>query len=85
MFPLIKKRDMGEIKSVIKSGAQYSMQTFDQALLELYNEHRITMETALRFADSKTDLRLAIKLAESSPDGDDGLDGLSLIDKDDED
>jgi twitching motility protein PilU len=82
---LIKKREMGELKSAIKGGAQYSMQTFDQSLLALYNQRRITMETALRFADSKTDLKLAIKLAESSPGADDGgLGGLSLIDKEED-
>lgn len=84
---LIKKREIGELKGAIKDGAQYSMQTFDQALLKLYRDNRITMETALRFADSRTDLKLSIKLAESSP-GDDsmgGLGGMSLIDKDEED
>ena len=81
---LIKKREMGELKNAIKEGAQYGMQTFDQALLALYNEKRISMDMALRFADSKTDLKLAIKLAESSPDEDGGLGGLSLIDKEDD-
>ncbi|MBT8439294.1 MAG: type IV pili twitching motility protein PilT, partial [Gammaproteobacteria bacterium] len=78
---LIKKREMGEIKGAIKGGSQYHMQTFDQALMSLYQQNRISMEQALRFADSKTDLKLSIKLAESSPDDDDaGLGGLSLVD-----
>ncbi len=82
---LIKKREMGEIKNAIKGGSQYHMQTFDQALLALYQQNRISMEQALRFADSKTDLKLSIKLSESSPGDDDGgLGGLSLIDKEEE-
>lgn len=82
---LIKKREMGDIKGAIKDGQQYHMQTFDQALLALYQDHRISMESALRFADSKTDLKLAIKLAESTPDGNDPFGGLSLIDQEEDD
>ena len=83
---LIKKREMGEIKGAIKDGQQYQMQTFDQALLKLYQENRISMEQALRFADSKTDLKLSIKLAESSPGDDDMMGGLTLMEhEDDED
>jgi len=81
---LIKKREMGEIKGAIKDGSQYHMQTFDQALLSLYQQNRISMEQALRFADSKTDLKLAIKLAESSPGDDAGHGGLSLVDHEDD-
>lgn len=74
---LIKKQNMGEIKNAIKTGQQYKMQTFDQALINLYNEGRITFETALDFADSKTDTKLAINLAQSG-EASDG--GLSLVD-----
>ena len=38
------------------------MQTFDQALYDLYNEGIISYEDALASADSKNDLRLLIKL-----------------------
>jgi twitching motility protein PilU len=38
------------------------MQTFDQALFELFEENLITYEDALRNADSVNDLRLNIKL-----------------------
>jgi twitching motility protein PilU len=81
---LIKKRETGDMKGAIRDGQQYHMQTFDQALLKLYREGRITFETALRFADSKTDLKLAIKLAESSPGDGDDFGGLSLIDKEED-
>ena len=39
------------------------MQTFDQALFDLYEQHLITYEDALRNADSVNDLRLQIKLS----------------------
>jgi twitching motility protein PilU len=38
------------------------MQTFDQALFDLFEEGRISYEDALRNADSVNDLRLNIKL-----------------------
>jgi twitching motility protein PilU len=38
------------------------MQTFDQALFDLYEGGLITYEDALRNADSLNDLRLEIKL-----------------------
>lgn len=38
------------------------MQTFDQALFQLYEDQRITFEDALRNADSVNDIRLRIKL-----------------------
>jgi twitching motility protein PilU len=42
------------------------MQTFDQALYELYDAGEITYEDALSHADSANDLRLLIKLASES-------------------
>ena len=41
---------------------EYGMQTFDQALFQLYEGGYITYEDALRNADSINDLRLKIKL-----------------------
>jgi twitching motility protein PilU len=38
------------------------MQTFDQALFDLYEADKISYEDALRNADSVNDLRLTIKL-----------------------
>ena len=38
------------------------MQTFDQALFDLYESNTITLEDALRNADSVNDLRLQVKL-----------------------
>jgi twitching motility protein PilU len=41
------------------------MQTFDAALFKLYKEGRISMEEAIRNADSQNDVRLRIKLDQS--------------------
>ena len=41
------------------------MQTFDMALYNLYKEGRISLEEALRSADSKNNLRLRINLDEN--------------------
>jgi twitching motility protein PilU len=38
------------------------MQTFDQALFDLFEANQISFEDALRNADSMNDLRLQIKL-----------------------
>jgi len=41
------------------------MRTFDSALFQLYRDGRISMEEALKNADSENNLRLKISLAES--------------------
>ncbi len=66
---LIRKADVHEIKEVIKKSTNLGMQTFDQALYELYKQGTITYDVALAHADSANDLRLMIKLsAETNPD-----------------
>jgi len=46
----------------MKKSRELGMQTFDQALFDLYEEGKISYEDALRSADSVNDLRLTIKL-----------------------
>lgn len=59
---LIFQAQIGEIKELMKTSGEYGMQTFDQALFELYESGQINYENALRNADSVNDLRLNIKL-----------------------
>jgi twitching motility protein PilU len=59
---LIFKGDVHEIKEIMKKSRELGMQTFDQALFDLYEEDKISYEDALRNADSINDLRLSIKL-----------------------
>jgi len=59
---LIFKGEVHEIKEIMKKSRELGMQTFDQALFDLYEAGRISYEDALRNADSINDLRLQIKL-----------------------
>ncbi|MCC4115427.1 PilT/PilU family type 4a pilus ATPase [Aromatoleum toluclasticum] len=59
---LIFKGEVPGIKEVMKRSRELGMQTFDQALFDLYEDEKITYEDALRNADSVNDLRLQIKL-----------------------
>ncbi|MGI4849087.1 MAG: PilT/PilU family type 4a pilus ATPase [Janthinobacterium lividum] len=59
---LIFKGAVHDIKEIMKSSRELGMQTFDQALFDLYERDLITYEDALRNADSVNDLRLNIKL-----------------------
>jgi twitching motility protein PilU len=59
---LIFKGDVQEIKSVMARSRELGMQTFDQALFDLFESGNISYEDALRNADSINDLRLKIKL-----------------------
>jgi twitching motility protein PilU len=59
---LIFKGDVSEIKEIMKKSRNLGMQTFDQALFDLFEANVITYEDALRSADSVNDLRLQIKL-----------------------
>ena len=60
---LIFKGEVSEIKEIMKKSRNLGMQTFDQALFDLFESHVITYEDALRNADSMNDLRLQIKLS----------------------
>ena len=62
MADLIFKGEISEMKELMKRSRELGMQTFDQALYDLFENGLITLEDALRNADSHNDLRLAIKL-----------------------
>ncbi len=59
---LIFKGEVHEIKEIMKKSRELGMQTFDQALFDLYESGNISYEDAMRNADSMNELRLAIKL-----------------------
>ncbi len=82
---LIKGGKVEEIKETMEKSEGAGMRTFDSALYYLYREGKITMEEALRNADSKNNLRLKISLAESDAGMQKESDlsgGLSLVSKD---
>ena len=59
---LIFKGEVHEIKEIMKKSRELGMQTFDQALFDLYEGGKIGYEDAMRNADSMNELRLQIKL-----------------------
>jgi len=79
---LIFKGEVGEIKEVMKRSREQGMQTFDQALFDLYENAKVNYEDALRNADSVNDLRLQIKLnSERARQGDlsSGTEHLTIL------
>jgi twitching motility protein PilU len=85
---LILKGEVHEIKAIMAKSRELGMQTFDQALFDLYEADLISYEDALRNADSMNELRLKIKLegkaAKAKDSLVDGLDHLSLHEDEDE-
>ncbi len=79
---LIAKGEASSIKPIMKKSRELGMQTFDQALFDLYHIGKISYEEALRNADSTNELRLQIKLAEG---GDLNQGSLSLESKEEDD
>ena len=61
---LIHKARIHEIKEAMEKGTNFGMQTFDQHLFDLYREGRISLEEAIKNADSANNLRLRVKLTE---------------------
>ena len=79
---LIFKGEVHEIKEIMKKSRELGMQTFDQALFDLYEGGLISYEDAMRNADSMNELRLAIKLHGHEAKEKDmltGLDHLNLV------
>jgi len=79
---LVFKGDVHEIKEVMKKSREMGMQTFDQALFDLYEAGAISYEDGLRNADSLNDLRLQIKLHSSDARDRDvmgGIDHLNIV------
>jgi twitching motility protein PilU len=62
---LISKLELGPIKEAIERGGQYKMQSFDQHLVQLYAGGRISVETAIEYADSASNVKIQIKTADA--------------------
>ena len=77
----IRKGEIHSLKELMSKSRQHGMQTFDQALYELYKDGKITYEDAINHADSANELRLMIKLGDSKGDADaiaSSLDGITI-------
>ncbi len=57
---LIREGNFNEIKEIMEKGDTVGMQTFDQSLYDLYKSDRITIKSALAYADSSTNLEWKI-------------------------
>jgi len=63
---LILKGEIHKLKELMKRSREHGMITFDQALYELFLQGEISEESALNFADSENEVRLMIKLGDST-------------------
>jgi len=77
---LIFKGEVSGIKEAMSKSNEMGMQTFDQALFNLYESGQISYEDALRNADSMNDLRLRIKLQGKEAKDKDIMTGLDHLD-----
>jgi twitching motility protein PilU len=86
MSDLIRKGEMHQIKALMTKSRDLGMQTFDQSLLELYQQGKVTYEDAINYADSANELRLMIKLDEGNnvavDSASSSLDGVTLQETD---
>jgi twitching motility protein PilU len=57
---LIKKGDVLGAKEALRTSSERGMQHFDTALYQLYQQGRITLDDALLYADSRTNLEAKI-------------------------
>jgi twitching motility protein PilU len=62
---LISKGEIAALKAAIEANAQDGSRSFDQALYELHRRGDITLDEALRQADSANNLRIRIKVEEA--------------------
>jgi twitching motility protein PilU len=76
---LIFKGEVHAIKGVMAKSRELGMQTFDQALFDLYERGKISYEDALKNADSVNDLRLRIKLESKNALDRDVISGMSNL------
>ncbi len=65
---LIHKAQIAELKEAMEKSTNLGMQTFDQSLYDLYKAGKITLDEAIKNADSANNLRLRVKLSEEGFD-----------------
>ncbi|MGB4497946.1 MAG: PilT/PilU family type 4a pilus ATPase [Methylococcaceae bacterium] len=80
MQDLIAKGDTAGMKALMAKSRELGMQTFDQAIFDLYKAKKIDYEQALQNADSANEVRLNIKLTDNDDVSE--MDGWSLRKKD---
>ncbi|UJS25511.1 PilT/PilU family type 4a pilus ATPase [Thiothrix winogradskyi] len=68
---LIRTGQFGELKDIIAKGSVDGMQTFDQALYQLYTDSYISKTVALEYAGSRNDLEWQINFGAGQAAGSD--------------
>ena len=83
---MIIKGEFENIKEIMEKSENLGMRTFDSALYHLYKDGRISLDEALRNADSANNLRLRIKLDQGNGavSGGAGLSVAAIDEMDDE-
>jgi len=90
---LIKKGEVEQIKEIMEKSENIGMQTFDNALIKLFKQGRISKEMAIKNADSENNVRLKIELgdgiqepepAASEEKKESAFGGLSLMEKEED-
>ncbi len=66
VLSLIHRGEIDELKEAMEKSETLGMQTFDQSLERLYFEKKITLEEALKNADSRNNLRLKITITDKN-------------------
>lgn len=74
----IMKGNMSDIKPIMTKSRELGMQTFDQALFDLFESGLIDQDEAIRNADSANELRLDIKLKSQRSDKGGMASGVTL-------
>jgi len=73
---MIMKDQLSDIKEVMQKSENIGMKTFDSALFDLAKEGRISVEEAIKNADSANNLRLRLKLEGGIEEQEDASDML---------
>ncbi|WP_446808922.1 PilT/PilU family type 4a pilus ATPase [Methylomonas sp. 2BW1-5-20] len=79
---MIRKGEVHKLKELMKSSREHGMQTFDQALYDLYTAGKIGYDDALHAADSRNEVRLMIKLGAENVNFETA--GMTLAENDEE-
>jgi len=63
---LLRRGELPELREVIEKDVNSGMKTLDQSLYQLYQQGKISPETALQYADSIGNMRLQMRLTQQA-------------------
>ena len=69
----IERGEIAALKDAMKQDSGSGMQTFDEALFQLYDAGRVTYADIMQAADSRTDLALKVRLRDAAQRSGDSL------------